>query len=213
MKRLALSLLLLMLVGGTHALLLTGRPLQPAAPEGDARVDLAGRILAVPRELMRDRAQMAGGRLDRLDLVVGIADFAAPPPSPARSGAHGPQPGRLAIVVRPAGPEPDAATLFQNVHARFLAREAWSNPGGLVMRRFRPGTPYEDRELYLGAGGHGIFVALCPRESLDDAEPCRATLRQDGLEIELRFAPADLPEWRRITAGATRLVAGFAARG
>jgi hypothetical protein len=124
-------------------------------------------------------------------------------------------PDRLSLVLTAASTAtPDAMTLFQTVYARFLGRETWSNPGGLVMRRFRQGTPYEDRELYIGAGGRQIFIALCPQENLAqahqrDIEPCTALVRQGGLDAELRFSARHLPEWRKITASSLDLMAGL----
>lgn len=208
MKRLFIAVLILALAGGAHALLYARTDAAPAIPQGNARISLSGRVLEVPVNLIRDRAQMAGGRLDRIDLELAIRTFGPlPPASPASAVPD--QPDRIVITIRPADDGLDAKALFQRVHARFLARETWSNPGGLVMRRFRPGTPYEDRELYIGAGGRSIFIALCPREERGVKEPCRAEIRQDGLDIALRFDARHLPDWRRITASASALVSGF----
>ena len=226
MKRLVLTLALFGTALGANAALLLRSDPAAEVLEGSVEVNLSGRKVAVPRALIRDRAQMAGGRLDRLDLAVAIADFSAIP-QPSTLDQNKPMPDRLSLVLSAATvAAPDSMTLFQTVYARFLARETWSNPGGLVMRRFRPGTPYEDRELYIGAGGRQIFIALCPQEVAPapsqtnarqknprDIEPCTSFVRQNGLDAELRFNARHLPEWRRLAASSLDLIAGLAGNG
>lgn len=210
MKRLVLALALLGTALGANAALLLRADGSPEPLTGTVDVTLSDTRITVPRALIRDRAQMAGGRLDRLDLAVTTADFAAVPQPSARE-PNQPMPEHLVLMLTAThAANPDAMELFQTVYARFLGRETWSNPGGLVMRRFRQGTPYEDRELYIGAGGRRIFIALCPQDAHRDIEPCTALLRQDGLDAELRFNAHQLPEWRRITASSLALMAGLA---
>lgn len=206
MKRLALALALFGCALGANAALFLRSESQIESITGTSRIDLGGHRLEVSRALIRDRAQMAGGRLDRLDLAVTITDF-APIPLPASRDADKAMPERLSIILTASGRELDPTEMFQTVYARFLARETWSNPGGLIMRRFRSGTPYEDRELYIGAGGRKVFVALCPQDSQREIEPCTATLRQGGVDAELRFDARHLPDWRRVIASAQTLIA------
>ncbi len=109
------------------------------------------------------------------------------------------------------GPKAPAADQLQQVYARFLAPETTQAHAGLVMRRFRAGTPYEDRELYIGAGALGggigrLFIALCPKAAAQDVEPCITRLRQDGVEAELRFPARALPEWRRMGTETLQLI-------
>ncbi len=211
MKRLALALTLFGTALGANAALFLRADPDAETARGTSQVTLGGRTLEVPRALIRDRAQIAGGRLDRLDLSVNAGDF-TPLARPSVKDTNQPMPERLSIILTANGTGADPTELFQTVYARFLARETWSNPGGLVMRRFRPGTPYEDRELYIGAGGRRIFIALCPQDSEREIEPCTTMLRQDGLTMELRFNARYLPEWRRITGSTLAMIAEFGPR-
>lgn len=208
MKRLVLALALLGTALGANAALFLRADGSAEPLAGTVDVTLSGTRITVPRALIRDRAQMAGGRLD---LAVTTADFAPVPPPSARE-PNRPVPEHLVLMLTAThAANPDATDLFQTLYARFLGRETWSNPGGLVMRRFRPGTPYEDRELYIGAGGRRIFIALCPQDAHRDIEPCTALLRQDGLDAELRFNARHLPEWRRIAASSLALMSSLTA--
>lgn len=207
MKRLALALALFGTALGANAALLLRSDAAVETFVGTVEVNLGGQKITVPRALIRDQSHMAGGRLDRLDLAMSISDFSAIP-QPSSWEPNRPMPERLSLALTStAATAPDAMDLFQTVYARFLGREAWSNPGGLVMRRFRQGTPYEDRELYIGAGGRRVFIALCPHDSQREIEPCTALMRQDGLDAELRFNARHLPEWRRIATTTQALLA------
>lgn len=193
---------------GANATLLLRGPSGPAMPQGQARIELSRFSLTVPQALIRDRTQMAGGRLDRLDIAVNITNFQALPP-PSAEDPYRPMPDRLTVILSAHRGDPVAADLFQTVYARFLSRETWSNPGNLVMRRFRQGTPYEDRELYLGVGARRPFVALCPIDAHRETEPCVTSFRVGDLEAELRFHARHLPEWRRIMQDTAGLVEGL----
>jgi hypothetical protein len=206
MKQLVLALGLFGVALGANAALFMRTEVATDLLPGSSRVELDGRAFDVPRALFKDRAQMAGGRLDRLDLAVRPADF-TPLPQPETLAEHQALPDQITLVLTGKGHAPDPSEMFQNVYARFFARETWSNPGGLIMRRFRAGTPYEDREVYIGAGGRKIFVALCPLDASREIEPCTTTIRQDGLDIEVRFNARHLPDWRRLTGAALDLVA------
>lgn len=215
MKRLVIALAVLGTALGANATLLLRPDAGTEALTGTVEVTLGNRKIIVLRALIRDRAQMAGGRLDRLDLVVDVADFSPLQPPTARDPDR-PMPDRVALTLTAGSTAtPEMTELFQTVYARFLGRETWSNPGGLLMRRFRPGTPYEDRELYIGAGGKRIFIALCPQEShlpanQRDIEPCTTLIRQDGLDAEVRFHARHLPDWRRIVLNSQTLLDALA---
>jgi hypothetical protein len=192
---------LLGLAVAANAALLLRAPAPTTLPDGEVKIDLAGLPLMVERALIAEPAQQAGGRLTRLDLQLSRADY-RPLPVRLPKKAGEPLPETLHLVFTNPGPKAPPADQLQQIYARFLAPETTQANAGLVMRRFRPGTPYEDRELYIGAGSLGgslgrLFIALCPR-GVREVEPCIVRLRQDGVEAELRFPVRALGEWRRM---------------
>ena len=204
MKRLALATTLLLGAMAANAALMLRPQSVVETPHGDVGVDIGPRRLNVPRALMRDPAQMSGGRLDRLDIVVGIEDF-APLPAPNAKTPEKAPPQRLAIVITPTQEGLSSIDMFGKIYARFLSGETLAAPSGLMLRRFRDKTPYEDRELYLGVGTGRTFVALCPlreEQNQPEKEPCITTFRLAGLDMTLRFPPGQLNQWRRITQSA-----------
>ena len=95
------------------------------------------------------------------------------------------------------------------LYSRFLERDAWQNPGGLIMRRFRAGTPYEGEELYLSAPDERNFAARCPRQLRSDGLPedlCLWQTRANGLEIQVRFLPRYLVQWQDLAAQVRSMV-------
>ena len=102
-------------------------------------------------------------------------------------------------------PEDRTAKLYE----RFLQTEQWTNPGGLIMRRFEAGSPYEREELYFAPPEGRLFAARCtrPRQPPDGLpESCIADFRVDNLDAHLRFQPDLLPDWERLLEGSRTLV-------
>lgn len=202
MIRILFASLAFLLALGANAALFLRQPTPPDMPDGQVRLTLGQHVMEVPRRLLRDPDHTLPGRVERVELIAAIADF-APLPAPSPLNPEDKLPDAITMVITAA--VPGAAEPFQALYARFLSGETRPVAGGLVLRRFRSGTPFEDRDLFIGAGSR-LFVALCAKETSTAQEPCLALLRQDGVDVQLRFSPKYLPEWRRITQNVTRLV-------
>lgn len=210
LKRWMVASGLLALAFAANATLLLREPYRPQRLDGAVRVDLAGLEMQVPRALILDPAQLGGGRLLRLDLALDRQRFTAMPPESAPLRGV-PEPEKIHLVLSNPGLQPTPADQLQQLYARFLTPETLNTASGLVLRRFRTGSPYEDRDLFIGAGQFGggtgrLFIALCPRGGTHDVEPCSVRLRHERVEIELRFPASALPDWRRLTTEALKLV-------
>lgn len=176
--------------------------LRPAAPQkpAPARIDyeLAGQLLSVPASWLRETMDRSGGTVPRLDLAI---------PWPGASTDGDTQ--IVAVTLVPADAALDPAERPAKLYMRFLAPETWSTPGGLVLRRFRPGTPYEGEELYLAPPDGRRFFARCTRPAATGvvAPLCTTVMRLAGIDVMLRFGPERLADWARLGAGAERLLA------
>jgi hypothetical protein len=210
LARWTFALGLLGLAFAANAAWLLREPSKPQPLTGTAEIDLGGLPLKVSRALIFDPAQHGGGRLLRLDLALDRKTFEPlPPPSLTNDNLSMSQ--RLHLVLTNPGLQAAPADQLQQLYGRFLLAETQNTPTGLMLRRFRPGTPYEDRELFIGAGQFGgglgrLFIALCPKSGMLDIEPCTAKLRHEGMDIELRFPAQALPDWKRISTEAFRIV-------
>jgi hypothetical protein len=114
------------------------------------------------------------------------------------------------ITIGPALPSTDPRAQFAML-ARFLTPGAWSNPGGLMVRNFKKGSPFEQEELFMSMPDGAAFFARCTADigatRLD--EGCRAVLKHAGFDIALRFPREALGDWQALADGVRKLVDGF----
>ena len=157
-----------------------------------------------------------GGRFERLDLAASFPKFApagevteaSPSLDLAERGAR-----TVFLTLTQADNTVDPAERPVKLYARFLEKEEWSHPGGLVMRRFSPGSPFDNEDLYIAPPEGRLFSARCMRPAVSpDGLPdtCIHEFRVNGLNAQLRFAPALLADWESLSEGARRLVEGMA---
>jgi hypothetical protein len=184
-------------------------PREPASPPA-IRIEIGGRAMQFDQRMLRSE-QRFGGRLERADLLIDWSDFGPARligrdergrPAPPAPDSH------LLIALQPAEGAADPAERTLNVHGRFLEREIWTNPGGLILRRFRAGSPYEGEELVMTSDGRE-FAARCP---IAGAQPsplpqrCLASFRLAGVDATVSFDSSLLPHWRRMREGVLGLI-------
>jgi len=204
---LALFALLVSVAAGIVALSL----LRAAAPSQLVQAEIGGAHFTFAPTLARDEETLAGGFAERLAFVATFPDFGPRPPRSAPGGRASRQGELVFVTVTPKDEALEPAERPSRLYARFLEAEAFVGPGGLVMRRFEKGSPYDLEQLYIAPPEGREFFARCPKTQ-DGAsgaeEPCLFLFRVDGLDVELRFAPALLEQWEALTEGAR----GFLAR-
>ncbi|MDF2118133.1 hypothetical protein PY365_21395 [Roseiarcaceae bacterium H3SJ34-1] len=162
----------------------------------------------------RDGERLDGGRLGELVIAASFDSFRpAPPIGPLRPGMMQADPDLIVMTLRPADPALDPADRTAKLYARFLESDTWSNPGGLVMRRFTKGSPYASEELYIAPPEGRQFAARCmrpvqPHDGLPDT--CVAETRVENLDVNIRFSPDLLVNWDRVLRGVQGLVLSMA---
>ncbi len=193
----ALAIMLLGAAATGAGLYAVHRRVEPDAGLQAARVGEVA--LAVPQELTGaepdDQVRLVGMTRLRLDW---------PNLGPAQPGSR----SRLLVTLSPPDKVNEPATQLAT-YARFLTPTVWSNPGGLVVRSFRKGSPYEGDELYVSVPDGRGFAARCPLESatapaLD--ELCRVTFRHRGMDVNIRFPRAMIAEWELMIGGVRRTI-------
>ncbi len=153
--------------------------------------------LIVPQEL-------TGAEADDQVRLVGMTRLRLDWPSlgPAQNRS------RLLVTLSPPDKVNEPATQLAT-YARFLTPTVWSNPGGLVVRSFRKGSPYESDELYVSVPDGRGFAARCPLETaaapaLD--ELCRVTFRHRGTDVNIRFPRTIIADWELMIGGVRRTI-------
>jgi hypothetical protein len=180
----------------------TGFALYAARPGPDTGAELeparVGEVaLAIPRNLTG--ADSADGRL------VGMARLRLDWPSlgPVTPDSR----ARLLVTLSPPDKVNEPATQL-SVYARFLTPTVWSNPGGLVVRAFRKGSPFESDELFVSAPDGRGFAARCPVEvaGRGPEELCRVTFRHRGMDVNIRFPRKIIVDWQLMLGGVRRSI-------
>jgi len=210
MRLLLVALVLALLAAGAYRLVRQSDEAEPAivaASLGDAR-------LAYPPAYARDESTRYGGALDRLSFIAVVPDFSPPQkPSadPRRRASEELDPMRVFVTLSPRDEALDPAERPSRLYARFLEGEVWSGPGGLLMRRFEPGSPYELELLYLAPPDGREFFARCPRRDAGflGSAPCLWALRWKGLDVEARFSSALLRDWEELARGLRAFLASI----
>jgi hypothetical protein len=175
-----------------------------SVPDGAPVSVTIGRVaLTVPAGLIRIDAQKAGGTLETLDLMLDIGTL-----GPA--GAEHALDRLVFLSFERAREGGDPAGRTEELYARFLTPETAEADGGLIRRRFKPKSPYDDEELVLAPPDGRAFAARCgPLEARTLKPSCLWQLRHGGLDIGVRFDPAHLGDWQRIAAGVFDLLAAI----
>ncbi len=184
-----------------------GAALYASRPDADATVQIQpARIgdvaLSVPQNLIGPETDDAGRLVGMVRLRLDWPGFGPAP-------LHGRN--RLLVTLSPPDKVNEPATQL-SVYARFLTPTVWSNPGGLVVRGFRKGSPYEGDELYVSVPDGRGFAARCPLDTGAGAaldELCRVTFRHRGVDVNIRFPRTIIADWELMLGGVRRTIDGM----
>lgn len=172
------------------------------APDRVIEAELAGAHFAFARGYARDAATASGGMTDRLNFIAAFPDF-RPPAASHRGNA---QIVVVTVAQRDEGPDPGERP--SALYARFLSADVLDGPGGLLLRRFEPNSPYDLEELYIAPPDGRSFFARCPKaKGATLGETCLSVFREGGLDVELRYAPILLERWDALYDGARAMLA------
>lgn len=195
------GLLVILMIGGAGLWAGVWWASQPPPPARLVEMRVGSERFVVPGDYFGPRAAEHGREVGMVRLRVTWPEM-TPPAGGDRAEVH--------VAVGPADPTTDPRAQFGKL-ARFLQPGAWSNPGGLVARNFKPGSPFEGEELYMSLPDGEEFFARCTAHigpnRLD--EGCRAVLKHGPVDIALRFPRDALIDWRTLTSRVRARVDGF----
>jgi hypothetical protein len=173
--------------------------------------------LTIPVDFFRGGAPPRTGTSERIDLVALFPEMHPAGIPPATTTALTAQDSRRLVfvaILRGDGVL-DPSERPQELYGRFLEPDTWQNPGGLLLRRFEAGSPYEDEELFIAPPDGRVFAARCRKpgkgtESIGEA--CLWRFRQAGADVQVRFSVDILPQWEPMAMGVGRLLETWAAK-
>lgn len=169
------------------------------AADATIEAELAGRKFSYARPYARDEATGAGGPSTRLSFIVSFPAFA-----PIETKGRG---ETLTLTVTPKDEGLDPGDRPAKLYARFLTPETLEGPGGLVLRHFEEGSPYDSEQLFIAPPDGRAFFARCPKPKTGaPGEACISFFREGGMDVELRYSPALLEYWETLYDGARTLL-------
>ncbi|KAF2990984.1 hypothetical protein OGR47_03585 [Methylocystis sp. MJC1] len=175
------------------------------APNEAIHAEVAGIGFSYARAYARDEATRVGGMADRLSFTASFPAFA-----PLKAKARAGESVTFTVTAKDDGLDPSERPA--KLYARFLTPETLDGPGGLVLRHFEQGSPYDSEELFIAPPDGRTFFARCPKpETGAPGEGCISVFRKGALDVELRFAPALLENWDALYEGAQTLLSRMTA--
>jgi hypothetical protein len=169
----------------------------------------------VPPAAIRVKAQRKPGTLDRVDLVFMWPALAPPDlgqrPEPA-AGSRGID--RIFVTIAGSDGTLPPIERFKTIYPRYLDSSIGTTEGGLAVRPFRDGSPYQGEELLYDGDNPERFLARCTRDRGSTMiGMCLYQRRIGKAEVTVRFPREWLANWQNVLSGFDKLVASFRASG
>lgn len=189
---------------------ISGRVVADAAP---VDVTVGRDRLSIPANMFRFTDQRRGGPQARVDLFLKLPDLTGWHEADADAfNEVGPQSPIVFVALTPREGMRDPAQRFVEVYQRFVEGPAVDGPDGLVGRRLRVGSGYDDETIYV-ENGRGPYTARCFAETGGAPPTCLMEFWAGrDLVAQARFRKHWLEHWRVIDRALKERVAGFSPR-
>ena len=206
---------------GAAALAYVAYVLWPRWPEAPAGLDapalpitVSGVAFNIEPTAIRIPVQRKPGAHERIDLAYLWPSLSPPDPAAKPSVGAPPNPNeRLFVTIARGETTLPPEERVRTIYPRYLEPDTMSGPGGLTLRAFRDGSPYQGEDLIYDAAAPGHFAARCTRRGVGNSGICLAELRIDGAEVTMRFPRDWLADTAALTAGLDRLLARLRSAG
>lgn len=178
----------------------------PALP-----ITVAGVTFSIPPAAIRQSVQRRPGTQERVDLAFLWPSLDPPDtrkkPEPATS-ADGVD--RVFMTIAATDTALPPAERVKTIYPRYLDTRVTRGPGGLAVRAFREGTPYQGEELIYDEGG--TLLVRCTHNGKGGALGiCLHDRRIGQADLTIRFPRDWLEDWPSVAQGLERLLASLRA--
>jgi hypothetical protein len=191
---------LVVLVGCVAFILWPRWPGPAATPDAPSLpITIGGYVFNVPPAAIRVPLQRHAGPQERIDLAFLWPEL-TPPDSTAKPALHE-EPltfDRLFISLAASSGALSAAERFRQIYPRYFADGQFAGPDGLIVKRFRDGTPYQGDDLFYDPTMQNAFMARCSRPGAGETPGiCLVEQRiAAAVDVTIRFPRDWLIEWR-----------------
>ena len=191
---------LVVLVGCVAFILWPRWPGAAATPDAPSLpITVGGYLFNVPPAAIRVPLQRHAGPQERIDLAFLWPELT--PPDPTVKPALHEEPltfDRLFISLAGFSGALSAPERFREIYPRYFADGQFAGPDGLIVKRFRDGTPYQGDDLFYDPTMQDAFMARCSRPGAGETPGiCLVERRIAGaVDVTIRFPRDWLIEWR-----------------
>jgi hypothetical protein len=175
-------------------------------------ISVGGLVFNVPPAAIRVPLQRRAGAQGRLDLAF-LWPALVPPDPAAKPAASEEVPAldRLFVTIAALDDTLGPVERIKTIYPRYFDFGRFAGPDGLLVIRFRDGTPYQAEDLFYDPAAPEHFVARCSRPGAGPTPGICLLERRlaDAADITVRFPRDWLVDWRRLAAGIDRLIASL----
>jgi len=175
-------------------------------------ISVGGLVFNVPPAAIRLPLQRRAGAQGRLDLVF-LWPALVPPDPAAKPAASQELPAldRLFVTIAALDDTLGPVERIKSIYPRYFDFGRFAGPDGLLVIRFRDGTPYQAEDLFYDPAAPAHFVARCSRPGAGPTPGICLLERRlaEAADITVRFPRDWLVDWRRLSVGIERLIASL----
>jgi hypothetical protein len=167
----------------------------------------------IPPAAIRAKVQRKPGTQERIDLAF-LWPSLAPPDLTQRSEPVISPKMVDRVFLSIAGSENTLSPIerIKTIYPRYLDTSISTGPGGLAVRPFRDGTPYQGEDLLYDHGNPERFVVRCTRDGAAGMIGiCLFERRIGNADLTARFPRDWLNDWNAVGSGMERLIASLRA--
>lgn len=172
----------------------------------------------IPPAAIRNKVQRKPGMQERVDLVF-LWPSLEPPDPAVKAGpvASAKAIDRVFLTIANFGNNLPLIERFNTIYPRYLDSAVGTEPGGLAVRPFRDGTPYQGEDMLYDSTDPEKFLVRCTRDGREGHTEaigiCLFERRIGKAELTARFPREWLSEWKDVASGLDRLITNLRGAG
>lgn len=181
------------------------KPVTPDAPS--LPITIGGVTFNAPPAAIRFKMQRRAGPQARIDLAFVWPSLEAPPPPSAVTVADAPRvTDRIFVTVANSDTTLAPTERLKAIYPRYLTPGPAVDMGGLQVRAFQSGSPYQGEDLIVDPRAPERFMMRCTQSHAKTPGTCLHERRVGGADITVRFPREWLSDWRGVADGIDRLI-------
>jgi hypothetical protein len=183
-----------------------GTPVTLDAPS--LPITIGGETFNIEPAAIRQDIQRKPGTQTRVDLTYRWPSLTPPDPTQKPSVQNPVNPNeRVLLTIEVTDGALPPLERAKTIYPRYLAEAATAGPGGIAVRAFRDGTPYQGEDFVYDPDAPEHFAARCTRSGVGNSGMCLYDRRIGEADVTVRFPRDWLADWQTVAHNIDRLLA------